>query len=93
MLRERLELYRKAEQKAKRQNEAGKARRFARGIKTLQQLLKDAQAGNAINEADIPPLLPPSAISELTEKPTGIIVFRLFLVTFPFSEESTDLYV
>ncbi|KAF7383018.1 hypothetical protein HZH68_014867 [Vespula germanica] len=70
LLRERLELYLKAEKKAKRGNEAGKARRFGRGIKTLQQLLKDAEMGTVINEADIPPPLPPSAISEFTERPT-----------------------
>ncbi|XP_046828537.1 coiled-coil and C2 domain-containing protein 1-like isoform X3 [Vespa crabro] len=68
LLQERLELYRRAEKKAKEQNEAGKARRFGRGIKTLQQLLKDAQTGGVINEADIPPPLPPSAV--FTEPPT-----------------------
>lgn len=78
LLRERLELYQKAEKKAKRGNEAGKARRFGRGIKTLQQLLKDAEMGTVINEADIPPPLPPSAISEFTERPTGIISFFIF---------------
>ncbi|XP_047367868.1 coiled-coil and C2 domain-containing protein 1-like isoform X2 [Vespa velutina] len=70
LLQERLELYRRAEKKAKEQNEAGKARRFGRGIKALQQLLKDAQTGGVINEADIPPPLPPSAVSEFSEPPT-----------------------
>ncbi|KAL2713493.1 coiled-coil and C2 domain-containing protein 1-like isoform X3 [Vespula squamosa] len=70
LLQERLKLYQKAEKKAKQDNEAGKARRFGRGIKTLQQLLKDVQTGAVINEADIPPPLPPSATSEITERPT-----------------------
>ncbi|KAK2581872.1 hypothetical protein KPH14_002334 [Odynerus spinipes] len=69
LLQERLALYQKAEKKAKQQNETSKARRFGRGVKTLQHLLKDAQAGNIINEADIPPPLPASATSEPTEQP------------------------
>ncbi|XP_014612252.1 PREDICTED: coiled-coil and C2 domain-containing protein 1-like isoform X2 [Polistes canadensis] len=70
LLQDRLTLYQKAEKKAKQQNETSKARRFGRGVKTLQQLLKDAQSGIAINEADVPPPLPPSATSESTEQPT-----------------------
>lgn len=67
LLQERLKLYQIAEKKAKQENELGKARRFNRGIKTLKELLHNAQAGKVINEDDIPPQLPPSATAESTE--------------------------
>lgn len=68
LLTERIQLYQIAEKKAKEENEPGRARRFNRGIKTLKELLNNAQGGKTINEADIPPQLPPSATAELTEK-------------------------
>ncbi|XP_054004051.1 coiled-coil and C2 domain-containing protein 1-like isoform X2 [Hylaeus anthracinus] len=68
LLQERLRLYQIAEKKAKQENESGRARRFNRGIKTLKGLLHDAHSGKVINEADIPPQLPPSATTESTEK-------------------------
>ncbi|XP_076625015.1 lethal (2) giant discs 1 isoform X1 [Colletes latitarsis] len=68
LLQERLKLYQIAENKAKQENELGRARRFNRGIKTLKELLNDAQSGKTINEADIPPQLPPSATTEVIEK-------------------------
>ncbi|XP_043263034.1 coiled-coil and C2 domain-containing protein 1-like isoform X2 [Colletes gigas] len=68
LLQERLKLYQIAENKAKQENELGRARRFNRGIKTLKELLNDAQSGKTINEADIPPQLSPSATTEVTEK-------------------------
>ncbi|KAK1128344.1 hypothetical protein K0M31_002808 [Melipona bicolor] len=66
LLRERLRLYEIAEEKAKQTNELSRARRFNRGIKTLKELLSDAQAGKSINESDIPPELPPHATAETT---------------------------
>nr|XP_031838756.1 coiled-coil and C2 domain-containing protein 1-like isoform X2 [Nomia melanderi] len=68
LLEERLTLYQTAERKAKKENELGRARRYTRGIKTLKELLTDAQSGKPIDEADIPPQLPPSAVAESTEK-------------------------
>ncbi|XP_076249320.1 lethal (2) giant discs 1 isoform X2 [Calliopsis andreniformis] len=68
LIEERLKLYQIAEKKAKQENESSRARRFNRGIRTLKQLLHDAQTGKTINEADIPPELPPSATSESTPK-------------------------
>lgn len=68
LLEERLRFYQMAEKKAKEENEPGRARRFSRGIKTLKELLHDARAGKTITEADIPPQLPQSAISELTKE-------------------------
>lgn len=66
LLRERLQLYEIAEKKAKETNELSRARRFNRGIKTLKELLSNAQAGKFINESDIPPELPPHATAETT---------------------------
>lgn len=72
LLLERLAMYQTAEKKAKERNESGRARRFNRGIKSLQELLHNAQAGAAVNEADIPPELPPSAISDSTGNPEAV---------------------
>lgn len=55
LLKERLEMYKLAEANAKAANEAARARRFNRGIGTLQHLLKETIAGQPINEEDIPP--------------------------------------
>lgn len=55
LLKERLEMYQLAEANAKAANEAARARRFNRGINTLHSLLKQAHAGQPINEEDIPP--------------------------------------
>ncbi|XP_063982910.1 coiled-coil and C2 domain-containing protein 1-like isoform X3 [Diachasmimorpha longicaudata] len=62
LLEKRLEMYKVAEAKAKSLNETSKARRYGRGIKTLQGLLRSAQGGGAIDESEIPPELPPSAL-------------------------------
>ncbi|XP_046399222.1 coiled-coil and C2 domain-containing protein 1-like isoform X2 [Ischnura elegans] len=55
LLKERLQMYEKAEAHAKAAGEASRARRFSRGIKTLKEQLKSASAGKVVNEADIPP--------------------------------------
>lgn len=55
VLRSRLEMYQQAEKNAKAAGDSTKARRFGRGIKTLQDQLKQANAGRAVNEEDIPP--------------------------------------
>nr|XP_003701767.1 PREDICTED: coiled-coil and C2 domain-containing protein 1-like isoform X3 [Megachile rotundata] len=60
-LQERLKMYQIAEKKAKQENEPGKARRFGRGIKTLKELIHNAQEEKDIDENDIPPPLPSSA--------------------------------
>ncbi|XP_072760741.1 coiled-coil and C2 domain-containing protein 1-like isoform X2 [Anoplolepis gracilipes] len=68
VLQERLTIYEIAEQKARKENESSRAKRYSRGIKTLKEMLVSAQSGRNINEADIPPLLPPSATTESTNK-------------------------
>ena len=70
VLQERLTIYEIAEQKARKENESGKAKRFSRGVRTLKEMLVSLQSGRNINEADIPPLLPPSATTESTIKNT-----------------------
>ncbi|XP_044001069.1 coiled-coil and C2 domain-containing protein 1-like isoform X2 [Aphidius gifuensis] len=62
IIEERITMYKAAENKAKADNEISKARRFTRGLKTLNELLKSVKAGNTINVDDIPPVLPHSAL-------------------------------
>ncbi|XP_011706341.1 PREDICTED: coiled-coil and C2 domain-containing protein 1-like [Wasmannia auropunctata] len=66
LLQERLKIYEIAEEKAKRNNETGRARRYNRGVKTLKEMLVYIQSGKSVNEADIPPALPSSATAEST---------------------------
>ncbi|XP_021922806.1 coiled-coil and C2 domain-containing protein 1-like isoform X2 [Zootermopsis nevadensis] len=55
MLEERLKMYQEAEGSAKAAGETSRARRFGRGIKTLNDLLKQALSGKAVSEEEIPP--------------------------------------
>uniref|UniRef100_A0A1A9WBI9 C2 domain-containing protein n=1 Tax=Glossina brevipalpis TaxID=37001 RepID=A0A1A9WBI9_9MUSC len=54
-LKQRIEMYTKAEANAKEMGESSKVRRFGRGLKTLKDLLKQASSGKVINPDDIPP--------------------------------------
>ncbi|XP_034472804.1 coiled-coil and C2 domain-containing protein 1-like isoform X2 [Drosophila innubila] len=63
IIRLRLEMYKQAEANAKAAGESAKARRFARGLKTLEDLHKQSAAGQTINVDDIPP--------EVSVKPAG----------------------
>ncbi|CAH0726304.1 unnamed protein product, partial [Brenthis ino] len=55
LLQERISNYTIAEKSAKANGESSRARRFGRGLKTLNDLLKQAKAGKPIKEEDIPP--------------------------------------
>nr|XP_022918739.1 coiled-coil and C2 domain-containing protein 1-like isoform X1 [Onthophagus taurus] len=55
LLKERLKLYETAESNAKEAGESSRARRFNRGVKTLKDLVKQAEKGGVINPDDIPP--------------------------------------
>lgn len=55
IIKTRIEMYKQAEAGAKSAGESAKARRFNRGLKTLNDLLKQSLAGNSINVDDIPP--------------------------------------
>lgn len=55
LLEDRLKMYETAETNARTSGETSRARRYSRAIKTLKDLIKQAKAGKAIAEADIPP--------------------------------------
>lgn len=55
LLKQRIEMYKIAEANANSSNETSRARRFARGLSTLETMLKETLAGKAINMEDIPP--------------------------------------
>lgn len=55
LLKARIEMYKLAEANARAANDTSKARRFGRGLKTLETMLKQALAGKAINNDEIPP--------------------------------------
>lgn len=55
LLTERLKMYETAEDVAKKAGDLTRARRFNRGIKTIKDLIKQNNAGRAINSEDIPP--------------------------------------
>lgn len=55
LIASRLEMYRLVESNAKASGDSGKARRFNRGLKTLESQLKQAKLGKPINPEDIPP--------------------------------------
>ena len=54
-VRDRLVLYREAEQVATAQGETSRAKRAGRGLKTLQELERRAVRGGAVREEEIPP--------------------------------------
>ncbi|KAI8427459.1 hypothetical protein MSG28_001994 [Choristoneura fumiferana] len=55
LLQDRITNYTVAERNAKASGESSRARRFGRGLKTLNDLLKQAKAGKSISNDDIPP--------------------------------------
>jgi len=56
-IKDRLALYKEAESVAKSNGDTSRARRFNRGVKTLQDLERRASAGHPIREDDIPPVV------------------------------------
>uniref|UniRef100_A0A4W4FRE3 Coiled-coil and C2 domain-containing protein 1B n=1 Tax=Electrophorus electricus TaxID=8005 RepID=A0A4W4FRE3_ELEEL len=54
-LEEKITMYRTAITNAKASGESSKARRYERGLKTLQGMLASTRKGGKINEAEIPP--------------------------------------
>ncbi|KAJ6649988.1 Coiled-coil and C2 domain-containing protein 1-like [Pseudolycoriella hygida] len=55
LLKQRIEMYKLAEENASSANECSRVRRLCRGLSTLETMLKDSLAGKAINVEDIPP--------------------------------------
>lgn len=78
VLKERLKMYKTAESKAKESNESSRARRFSRGIKTIEDLIKKAKTGKPVASSDIPPVIamnlkpaPPVQIEAADEEMEG----------------------
>ncbi|GIX70821.1 coiled-coil and C2 domain-containing protein 1-like [Caerostris extrusa] len=57
MLQERLSMYNEAIRAAKLSGDSAKVRRYGRGVKTIEGLIKSANSGASINEEDIPPVV------------------------------------
>ncbi|XP_050081433.1 coiled-coil and C2 domain-containing protein 1-like isoform X2 [Anopheles maculipalpis] len=55
LLKSRVAMYMQAEEGAKKAGDSGKARRFNRGLKTLKDQLKMAEAGKPVDQSEIPP--------------------------------------
>ncbi|XP_064486374.1 coiled-coil and C2 domain-containing protein 1-like isoform X2 [Ornithodoros turicata] len=74
MLRDRLQNYKEAEAAARTIGDSSKARRYGRALKTLEGMMKDAQAGTPVNEDDVPPPVKvpkqPSASSARQDTPS-----------------------
>ena len=68
-IRERLALYKEAEAVAASNGDSGRARRFNRGVKTLQELERRAAGGLAVKEEDIPPVI--SVGKRVEQQPTS----------------------
>ncbi|KAM4557537.1 coiled-coil and C2 domain-containing protein 1B [Fundulus diaphanus] len=54
-LEERAEMYKTAVKNAKAAGETSKARRYERGLKTLESMIASVKKGKPVNEAEIPP--------------------------------------
>ncbi|XP_041445076.1 coiled-coil and C2 domain-containing protein 1B isoform X2 [Xenopus laevis] len=72
VLEERIGNYKEAISNAKLSNESAKARRYERGLKTLESMLSAARQGRTVIEADIPPPVAcgKPAVSPTTDVPT-----------------------
>ncbi|KFB47346.1 AGAP010539-PA-like protein [Anopheles sinensis] len=55
LLKSRITMYTQAEEGAKKAGDSGKARRFNRGLKTLKEQLRMAEAGKEVDQSEIPP--------------------------------------
>lgn len=55
LLKERIDMYKVAEANATSSNESSRARRFNRGLSTLETMLNECLSGKTINMEDIPP--------------------------------------
>ncbi|XP_072255548.1 coiled-coil and C2 domain-containing protein 1A isoform X1 [Pyxicephalus adspersus] len=67
-LTERLAMYKEALTNAKQAGEGTKARRYERGVKTLEDLLRTAKKGGSVSPDDIPP---PVAVGKSASSPAA----------------------
>ncbi|CAH2105026.1 unnamed protein product [Euphydryas editha] len=91
-LQERLSNYTLAEKTAKENGETSRARRFNRGVKTLNDLLKQAKAGKPIKDEDIPPPVSvgkpvPDAQPSASQEPAPVPPPRSASITKPQDPE------
>ncbi|KAK5919877.1 hypothetical protein CgunFtcFv8_023738 [Champsocephalus gunnari] len=70
-LEERVAMYRTALQNAKTAEDTSKARRFDRGLKTLQSMVAAVKKGKPVNEAEIPPPVASGAPSAAPPPPAA----------------------
>ncbi|XP_064604188.1 coiled-coil and C2 domain-containing protein 1-like isoform X2 [Liolophura sinensis] len=56
-LQDRITMYKEAVDNAKSNSDTSKERRLGRGLKTLEDMLKKAKSGKAIDESEIPPVV------------------------------------
>ncbi|CAE1174113.1 CC2D1 [Acanthosepion pharaonis] len=71
LLTDRVAMYRTAYENASATSDSSKQRRLNRGIKTLQELLRNAQAGRPIDEDSIPPPVAVKARAPPSSLPTS----------------------
>ncbi|XP_071161809.1 coiled-coil and C2 domain-containing protein 1-like isoform X3 [Mytilus edulis] len=71
LLVERLSMYEAGVESAKSAGDTSKQKRYDRGLKTIQDLLKKAQQGKTIDESDIPPAITVSA--QAKQRPGGVM--------------------
>ncbi|CAG9784668.1 unnamed protein product [Diatraea saccharalis] len=92
LLQDRISNYTLAEKNAKASGESSRARRFGRGLKTLNDLLKQAKAGKPINDEDIPPpvSMGKSAAPQSAPEPVAAVESTPVLDPVPTAPESDD---
>ncbi|KAL5275169.1 CC2D1A family protein [Megaselia abdita] len=73
ILEKRIAMYETAEKNSKTTGDVAKSRRFNRGLKTLTDLLKQANSGKAVNIHDIPPEVSTRLVGAPTEEEQSIV--------------------
>ncbi|CAI9571950.1 unnamed protein product [Staurois parvus] len=72
-LQDRITNYQSAIANAKQANETSKARRYDRGLKTLESMLKAAKQGKPVNEEEMPPPVASGKSAEAPQTPLPTI--------------------
>uniref|UniRef100_A0AAQ5X5Z1 C2 domain-containing protein n=1 Tax=Amphiprion ocellaris TaxID=80972 RepID=A0AAQ5X5Z1_AMPOC len=93
-LEERAAMYRTALQNAKTAGETSKARRYDRGLKTLESMLAAVKKGRPVNEAEIPPPVAtgaPSAAPRPVEESSTTTLAVPTVVTPSSEDEQSSL--
>ncbi|KAJ8305464.1 hypothetical protein KUTeg_016009 [Tegillarca granosa] len=83
VIAERLSLYKQASDNAKSAGDSSKQRRLDRGVKTLEDLLKKANAGKPVAEDDIPPPVAVGAPTQPVKSPSPAPVYEPTTTTSP----------